>query len=251
MINSLLLMSSVLLSSAALSAELKNDTKITFDLQGKQIQFYGVYAPGSSGSRAQGLDAEIAARRNGIIHLNTFLVSQCAGKSTDQSSEKTSSPAWQGVVKSQGSEIFANGVLKISLVAPMKEVFKDTVKKKALRLKTSDGVPLALRFPKVPARALKCGLVSLNIGGRTVEVNPLSVSSESGAKVVNLSVDGFQLKPSGAAELALLENSNLVKTSDVSASDSNSPSSQKATDEASAKPEAVPAGQSEGARQAN
>jgi hypothetical protein len=196
-------------------AEVKNDTAITFDFQGRQIQFYGIYTPSKSNQKAQGLDAEIVARRNGIAHLTSFLTNSCAGAQSGQDSENSASPSWQGVVKSQGSEIYSNGVLKISLVAPIKDVLKETVKKKSQSLKAKDGSPLALKLPKVPASVLKCGMLSLTLGGRTVALNPLSGSSDSGAKVVNLSLDGSSaVKPAGAGDLALLEGSNLFHTGD-------------------------------------
>ncbi|NBX17440.1 MAG: hypothetical protein EBR09_08755 [Proteobacteria bacterium] len=247
MTTGLLLISTVLFSASAFAADVKNDTKITFDLQSRQIQFYGVYAPAGGSSRTLGLEAEIAARRNGIAHLSSFLATQCGNKTSEQAAEKMNPPVWQAVVKSLGSEIFANGVLKIALVAPMKDVLKDSAKKKGVRLKTNDGVPLALKFPKVTGRAVKCGLVSLNIGGRTVELNPLSVSSEAGAKIVNLTVDGVQLKPAGAAELALLENSNLVKSVDGAASSPSQTTPEKSSDA----PATAPAAQKETSGQAN
>ncbi|NBW80498.1 hypothetical protein EBR21_01975 [bacterium] len=192
-------------------AEVKNDTNITFDFQGKQIQFYGIYTPSKSSQKTQGLDAEIVARRNGIAHLISFLTNSCeAGAQSDEDSEKAASPTWQGIVKSQGSEIYSNGVLKISLVAPIKDVLKGTAKKKSQALKAKDGSPLALKLPKMPASAVKCGMVNLTLGGRTVALNPLSGSSDSGAKVVNLSLDGSSaVKPAGASDIALLEGSNL------------------------------------------
>jgi hypothetical protein len=239
------------ISFAAVAADIRNDTKITIDLQGRQVQFYGVYAPGTANSRVQGLEAEIAARRNGITHLNSFLNAQCGSAQSEQSGEKAAFPSWQGAVKSQGSEIFANGVLKISLVAPLKDVLKDTAKKKSIRLKTNDGTSLALRFPKVPARALKCGLVSLNVGGRTIELNPLSVTSEAGAKIVNLALDGAQLKPAGSADLALLENSNLIKMPDGGHSDSAVSGSPVKSEDSSANPSSTQSGQTAEPQKAN
>lgn len=187
----------------ALAAEPQNDTKITFDLSSRQVQFFGIYSPDQGGKKA-GLDAEIAARRNGIMNLSARLKGSCGGAEATQST----GPSWQGSVKSQGSEIFSNGVLKISLVAPMREVFKDVARTPST-LKTKDGSPIALRFPRLTLANFKCGLLSINIAGKSVSVNPLSSSSDSGAKVVNLEFDGSALRPSSAADVSLLENSNL------------------------------------------
>lgn len=216
-------------TSPVSAADIKNNTNITIDFQSKQIQFYGIYAPEKSNSRAQGLDAEIVARRNGIAHLNRNLLSSCG-----TSGEKTAAPSWQGVVKSQGSEIFSNGVLKISLVAPVKDVLKETSKKKVQTLKSKEGSPIALRIPKVSAKALNCGMLTVNVAGRSVALNPFSGSNDSGAKVVNLTVDGNVLKPSGASDLALLENSNLMQAGDDSMNDASpSPETQPANERSS------------------
>jgi hypothetical protein len=192
----------------ATAAETKSDNKITIDFSSRQVQFFGIYSPELSGKRA-GLDAEIAARRNGIMNLNARLKSSCGNTEASASS----GPDWQGSVKSQGSEIYSNGVLKISLVAPMREVFKDVARKPST-LKTKEGKPIALRFPKLTLANFKCGLLNVNVAGKTVALNPLSSSSESGAKVVNLEFDGNALRPASAAEVALIETSNLFAASD-------------------------------------
>ncbi|MBM3382453.1 MAG: hypothetical protein FJY29_08440 [Betaproteobacteria bacterium] len=187
----------------AVAAEPKNDSKITVDFSLRQVQFFGIYAPYQGGKKG-GLDAEILARRNGIMNLSTRLKGSCGSAESAQ----TSNPGWQGSVKSQGSEIYSNGVLKISLVAPLREVFKDIARKPAT-LRTKEGNPIALRFPRLTLASFKCGLLSVNVAGKTVNLNPLSSSSESGAKVVNLELDGSALRPTSAADVALLENSNL------------------------------------------
>jgi len=208
----------------ASAAEIKNETAITLDFQNRQIQFFGIYSPAKSSARAQGLEAEIVARRNGIAHLNTQLTRGCEGAQNGKPND-AAAPSWQGSVKSQGSEIFANGVLKISLVAPLRDVLKASGKK-SNALKAKDGTPLALKLPRLPATALKCGVLNVSLGGSLVTLNPMSGSTESGAKVVTLTLDGSSgLRPSGSADLALLENSNLLGggESTPSAADGNSP----------------------------
>lgn len=212
-------------SVATATSEIRNDTAITFDFQNKQIQFFGIYSPGKSSPRAQGLEAEIAARRNGIAHLNAQLMRGCEAGQSNKPNESVG-PSWQGAVKSQGSEIYANGVLKISLIAPMRDVLT-TSGKKSLTLKTKDGTPLALKFPRLTASSFKCGVLTLSLAGRTLPLNPLSGSNEIGAKVVNLALDGAsKVRPAGSADLALLENSNLfgaVGSSSDGASNTDTP----------------------------
>jgi|GEM_PF-637874 len=212
----------------AAAAELKNDTKVFFDFSGKQVQFYGVYTPGKDKKRG-GLEAEIAARRNGIIHLNSQILNSCGKNLDGKGDDSLASPKWQGSVKSQGSEIFANGVLKISLVAPIKEVLKENAAKKPSSLKTTDGAPLALKIPKLPVSALSCGVITINVGGRSFKINPLSGSTESGAKVVNLALDGSSsLKPAANSDTDLLERSSLVTNGDADGATPNNNSSSEA-----------------------
>lgn len=194
----------LLFSDNSRAAESRNNTKITFDFSLLQVQFFGIYSPETAG-KLGGLEAEITARRNGIANLNSKLISVCNFGAAEQNS---SQPSWQGSVKSQGSEIFSNGVLKISLVAPLREVFKNTVRKPST-LKSNDGSPLALKLPRLPIANMKCGLVSVNVGGKVIELNPLSGAFESGAKVVNLERVGEILEPASLADSSLLENSNL------------------------------------------
>jgi hypothetical protein len=99
-------------------------------------------------------------------------------------------------------------VLKISLVAPLREVFKNVARKPST-LKTKDGSPLALKVPRLSLANIKCGLVSVSVGGKMIDLNPLSGAAESGAKVVNLELVGGNLKPVSSVDASLLEASNL------------------------------------------
>lgn len=228
-------------AAAAAATEIRNDTAITIDFQNRQIQFFGIYSPAKSSSRAQGLEAEIVARRNGIAHLTSQLTRGC-GVAQNSKPNDTAAPSWQGVVKSQGSEIYANGVLKISLVAPLRDVLKASGKK-STSLKTKDGSPLALKLPRLPASALKCGVLTVSLGGKTVTLNPLSGSTDSGAKVVNLALDGASgLRPAGSADLALLENSNLLGGGDSATSSADGVSPAGDTSGSTDNPAEPPAG---------
>ncbi|MEN9809327.1 MAG: hypothetical protein RLZZ488_894 [Pseudomonadota bacterium] len=237
----LALTSITLLPVSASAAEIKNETAITLDFQNRQIQFFGIYSPAKSSARAQGLEAEIVARRNGIAHLNSQLTRGCEGTQNSKPND-TAVPSWQGAVKSQGSEIYANGVLKISLVAPLRDVLKSSGKK-SNALKSKDGSPLALKLPRLPVTALKCGVLNVSLGGKSVNLNPLSGSTESGAKVVNLSLDGASgLRPASSADLALLENSNLLGGGESTASAAGSDSPATDATGSAANPSQPPAG---------
>lgn len=197
--------------------ESKKETKITLDYASRQVQFFGVYSP-EGGAKRAGLEAEIVARRNGIAYLNSKLKGSCEKNLSSGIEAGTSAPNWQSSVKSQGSEIFSNGVLKISLVAPMREVFKDVARKPSV-LKTKEGSPISLKLPSLTLANMNCGLVNLLVGGKTFTINPLSSSSEPGAKTVKLEFSSGVLVPSSSVDSATLENSNLFASTGASAPD--------------------------------
>jgi hypothetical protein len=198
-------------SFPAFAASIQNDTPIIFNFPSKEVLFHGVFMPGQGNAKTQGLDAEIAARRNGIAHLNSFLASSCGQASVEKNEGVSGTPSWQAVVKSQGSEIFSNRVLKISLVAPVRDILKNMSKTNVKTLQTKDGQQIALKLPKMPASALKCGLITLTLGSRNVALNPLASSTDSNAKVVQLIADGSAgVKPAETVDREILENSSLL-----------------------------------------
>ena len=198
---------------AASAADSRNESKIILDYSLRQVLFFGVYAP-ENGAKRGGLEAEIVARRNGIAYLNSKLKGSCMKSGAVVNESGTVTPTWQASVKSQGSEIFSNGVLKISLVAPMREVFKDVVKKPAT-LKTKEGTPISLKLPRLNLGDMNCGMLNVSVGGKTLAINPLSGSSEAGAKLVKLEFSSGLLTPATSADANLLENSNLFAALDA------------------------------------
>ncbi|MEY4065671.1 MAG: hypothetical protein RIR26_1879 [Pseudomonadota bacterium] len=211
-----------------------NDTSVSLDMGARQIKFYGVYSPDPAGKRG-GLDAEIVARRNGIASLQAKLHASCHKDAGGAANKTLSTPPWQGSVKSLGSEIYANGVLKIALVAPLRDVFKEA-QQKPFSLKSSSGTPLSLKLPTLTLQHVQCGLFQLAVGGKTIPLHVLSGSSDASAKPVKLALDGTRLKPASAADAELLASSNLFGGS----SSSDSASSQTA-DPAESAPAPAPA----------
>jgi len=210
-----------------------NETAISLDMAARQIKFYGVYSPDPAGKRG-GLDAEIVARRNGISSLQAKLHASCHKDAGGAANKTLSTPPWQGSVKSLGSEIYSNGVLKIALVAPLRDVFKEA-QQKPVSLKSSSGTPLSLKLPTLTLQHVQCGLIQLAVGGKTIPLHVLSGSSDASAKPVKLALDGIRLKPASAADAELLESSNLFGAS----GSADSPSAQTG-DSAESAPAAAP-----------
>jgi hypothetical protein len=196
-----------LLTALAVRPAQGNETPVSLDMGARQIKFYGVYSPDPAGKRG-GLDAEILARRNGIANLQAKLSASCQKDGGGEGNKPFATPPWQGSVKSLGSEIYANGVLKIALVAPLRDVFKEA-QQKPLALKSGSGSPLSLKLPTLTLKNVQCGLIQLNVAGKTIPLHLLSGSTDASAKPVKLALDGTRLKPASAADAELLESSNL------------------------------------------
>lgn len=202
------LLISLVSSIAGQAVAAKNETRINFDFVSRQVVFYGLFFPQAEG-KTDGLSAELFARRDGIAHLTAKLQESCSDASTAQGTTRPSSNAeWISSVRSQGSEIYTNGVLKISLTAPVREVFKE-FPASSFALKSKSGTPLALRFPVIPLDQIRCGKLSLTVGTKKVDVNPFALSKDASAQVVRLSFEGNSLVPSKPEDLKTLEESNL------------------------------------------
>jgi len=194
--------------SSFYGAAFANQTKINFDFVSRQVVFYGLYVPASE-NKADGLSAELYARRDGIAHLTSKLQESCSNVPASEGSVRPSTNgAWISSVRSQGSEIYNNGVLKIFLTAPVREVFKE-FPVSSFQLKSKSGTALALRFPVVPLEKMVCGKLSLTVGGKKVEVNPFALSKDSTAQSVKLTFQGNALIPARAEDVKTLEESNL------------------------------------------
>lgn len=186
----------------------KNGTKVNFDFVSRQVIFYGLFTPEGDGKQ-DGLSAELLARRDGIAHLTSKLQDSCSELPAAAGAIRPSSNGgWISSVRSQGSEIYANGVLKISLMAPVREVFKE-FPATSLALKSKSGAPLSIRFPIISIDKIKCGKLSLSVGARKIDVNPFLVSKDAAEKTVRVVYRGDTFVPATPEDSKLLEESNL------------------------------------------
>lgn len=188
-----------------------NKTNVNFDFVSRQVVFYGLYVPQSE-KNIDGLSAELYARRDGIAHLTSKLQESCRNTSaSDTAVRPSTNGGWISSVRSQGSEIYANGVLKISLTAPVREVFKE-FPASSFALKTKTGSPLNLRFPLIPIERMSCGKLRVAVRGKMVEVNPFTLSKDATAQTIRLVFQGNTLTPASPDDTKILEESNLFVT---------------------------------------
>src|SRR6185503_4498473 len=88
---------------------------IVFDYSTLSLNSIGIYNPKLEGEKT-GLNAELIARKNGIDNLEKYFESSCGG--LDKSSLDVKND-WENSFHSQGTEIYSNGVLAVTLEAPI------------------------------------------------------------------------------------------------------------------------------------
>ena len=189
---------------------------MAFDFKAKQITITGFYAPQSTTpSKKTGLETELEARKNGLASLADYLAKSCetpeAGVPADALKLQSN---WKTALRSQGSEIYPNGALKIILTVNLREVFKMYSSTKPKVFKTAEGAPLYFSIPKLPATAVKCGLVKFSISPRkSIYVAPVYVTATgTNAKIVQLNLaDGNVLQAASQDDLTVLQKSDLSK----------------------------------------
>jgi hypothetical protein len=181
---------------------------VTYDFLAKQMTVHGLYVP-KEGDVKTGLAAELEARQNGIAALGNHIGKVCEGGTANAMLAAN----WRQSLRSQGSEIFSNGVLKIILTASLKDVYKPFGSSKVKSLKGADGGNIVFRLPTLPQSVISCGAVKADILGKTFLAAPVLVGKEDGMKKVKLLLGGGGvLKVSSPEDNALLENAKFLES---------------------------------------
>jgi len=164
-----ILMSCLLAANGAYAqaSEGKGLERITFDFTSMQVFTSGLYKPSEERKSASGLEAETAARREGILFFSNYVESSCSG--IDNVSAKNS---WQQVFRSQGSTVFPEGTLEILLRAPYSDVFQ--LSSVAQAPHKEDGSKVVFVLPSsLPGSAVRCGAMVLELGqGKSAYIVP-------------------------------------------------------------------------------
>ncbi len=192
------------------------ENKVSFDFAKMTISIFGVFNSNQEEPK-NGINAEVKARKNAITSLTTYFKNSCFNSEKGQLGTKSD---WSSYFRSQGSEIYQNGVLKVTLSAPIRDILKTPTKRKTV-IKTDDGKKIAFSMLiTVPGSAIQCGTVGLDLGNnKKVMIYPSDVVKEAiGLTVVKLVYDGkSDLKPATPADMAILQNSTLAKDQNVPA----------------------------------
>ena len=203
------------------NANAKDKNNIVFDYSDMSLSSIGIYNPKLEGEKT-GLNAELIARKNGIDNLEKYFESSCDG--LDKSSLDVKND-WENSFHSQGTEIYSNGVLAVTLQAPIKQIFKTSVKLRK-GIKTDEGEKISFQIPEqVPLTAIRCGTLELNLGdNKKIHVIPIdSVKLDSANKkttihlIFNPKTSDLELDPDFKDKNNdILDNSTLADSEDLS-----------------------------------
>lgn len=175
---------------------------VSYDFSAKQLTVHGIYMP-KQGEVKTGLAAELEARQNGIAALGNHFAKVCAGGTANENLVEN----WRSSLRSQGSEIFSNGVLRIILTGSLKEVYKPYSSNKVKTFKTPEGTNIVFRLPALPQGMITCGAVKADIVGQKFMAAPVFVGKDGSAKKINLLLGaGGVLKVSSPEDNGLLES---------------------------------------------
>ena len=201
-------------------ANAKDKNNIVFDYSAMSLSSVGIYNPKTEGEKT-GLNAELIARKNGIDKLEKYFENSCEGLDKSSLDIKNN---WENNFHSQGTEIFSNGVLAVTLQAQIKQVFKISSKSKK-SLKTDEGEKIIFQIPdQIPLTAIRCGTLEVNLGNnKKIHVIPIDSvqSTSSNSKIIHLifndKTSDLELDPAFKEKNNdLLENSTLADIKDIS-----------------------------------
>ncbi|KAB8037027.1 hypothetical protein GCL60_14435 [Silvanigrella paludirubra] len=194
------------------------ENKISFDFSKMTISTFGVFNTNQEEQNSS-LKAEVNARKNAIQNIGNYFKTTCQKIEKGQLGTK---PEWENFFHSQGSEIFSNGVVKVSLAAPFRDVLKTPNNSKKKPVLTDDGKKIAFSMLfTLPGNSVQCGAIILDVGSnKKVLISPSKVVSSSiGLTVVKLVYDGkSELKPATPEDATIIQNSTLAKDPYVPAS---------------------------------
>lgn len=194
------------------------ENKVSFDFSKMTISTFGVFSANQD-EKNSSLKAEVSARKNAISNIGAYFKNSCQKIEKNQLGTK---PDWENSFHSQGSEIFSNGVVKVSLIAPFRDVLKTPNNTKKKIILTDDGKKIAFSMLfTLPGTSVQCGAIILDIGNnKKVMISPAKVvSSAIGLTVVKLAYDGkSELKPATPDDATIIQNSTLAKDPYVPAS---------------------------------
>jgi hypothetical protein len=197
-----------------------SEDRIFVDFKNKNILVYGLFSAATQGQR-NGVDGEIAARRDGKQILTDHAAALCKNSSFDKGWNERMTPRkdWNpNFLVSQGSEIFPGSNLLIRLTAPLEKIFQKYPPNQVKPIQNSQKEEFAFKIPPLSLGVLRCGATTLKLGnGKKVFVAPGYASSlPAGTTLIQLAVAKDGLEPATPADTTLLQRSEFLGKQDES-----------------------------------
>ncbi|APJ04744.1 hypothetical protein [Silvanigrella aquatica] len=217
--------------------QVNEENKISFDFAKMSISTYGASSPNQN-DKNSGLLAEVNARKLALTNIENYFKASCQKIEKKQIGTK---PGWNNYFHSQGSEIYSNGVVKVTLAAAMRDIIKppatspnkfvyyvDKAQNEKVTEDKSDKnsppkkkIAFSMMF-SLPGNSVQCGAAILDVGvsNKKVMIFPTKVvSSAIGLTVVKLVYDGkSELKGATPDDINIIKNSSLAEEPYIPAS---------------------------------
>jgi hypothetical protein len=197
----------------------ETEERVLFNFRSQSALVYGVYSAKTHGKKS-GIDAEIAARREGKQVLTDHLFALCA-KSVNLDSDWKArlSPRrdWNAnTLTSQGSEVFPGSALLIRLMTPLDKVFSKYPPKDIRPLSNGQSESFVFRVPPLSLKTLKCGTVMLvTEPSRKILVAPgYATPNQPNTTVIKLALGKEGLEAASPEDLNALKRANLQPPSE-------------------------------------
>jgi hypothetical protein len=197
----------------------KEKNNLYFDYETMTLTSVGIFNPRTEGEKT-GLNAELIARKNGMDNLQKYFQNTCSGFDKTTLDVKSD---WENSFHSQGTEIYSDGVLAVTLKGQIKQVFKSPVKLKKV-VRTNKNERIAFYLPKnIPITSIRCGTLELNLGdNKKIQIIPIdSVAEDAHVKTIyftyNQKINSIELDPAfKESNDTLIQNSTLSDPKELS-----------------------------------
>lgn len=196
----------------------ETESLIYFNFEKMSIGSRGVYTPSNEKQKMDALNAEMAARKNGIENITNYLTASCQDVN---SASLSLQPKYESMFRSQGTEIYGDGALQVNLMAAYNTVFNY---KNSANLKTAAGESIVFSLPSaIPANVLKCGTPALSFVNTSnqqirIQIIPARTQKQVSAqeKLIKLVFDTQRksLVVENEKDAQLLKDANIVFNDD-------------------------------------
>ncbi len=201
----------VLWTSHVFAVATTTQSEIHFDFKHMVILSSGVYNIKNEDDKNNGLNAEVNARKNGVLAFENYIQESC--KNSNKLSLKIKDN-WRNSFRSQGTEIYPNKTIVILLQANYKEIFQNSKKNNPKSFVTPDGQKIVFSLPeKISSKNISCGAIPFEYKNRTLFLIPNEqvTNPSDNNLIVSLVLNGNFLKLKNNDDAKILDSLSLLK----------------------------------------